>query len=125
MTCHHSCSPIHDLHTLSLWVQKLALILQGWPFEPQWKLPKLREDKTEIQDRQSHKTASRNRCREAPVFIIDFQEQRLVVRVCLTSFRLAPWCSSTMGCQMRRPLLSSLGMAPSRNTRIRLWNEII
>lgn len=90
--CHDLSSLLltHSWFTLCHWVQKLALILKGWPFEPPWKLPKEREDKTEIQDRQPHKTASRNRCREAPVFIIDFQGQRLVVRVCLTSFRLAP-----------------------------------
>lgn len=56
-------------------------------------------------------TPSRNRCRDVPLFIIDFQGQHLVVIVCLMSLWLVPCSLSTTGCQMEQSstTLSRLG----------------
>ena len=70
--------------------------------------------------RQCHITPSRNRCRDASLFIIDFQGQHLVVRGCLTSPCLAPCCSSTTWrlMEQRSTTLPPTGMAPRWNTDI-------
>lgn len=58
----------------------------------------------------------RNRCRDAALFIIDFQGQCLVVIVRLMSPRLAPCCSSTTGCQMEQPPTTNLASYSRHHT---------
>lgn len=72
----------------------------GWPSERQWSQTSWKK-KQKV--RQCCITPSRNRCRDASQFIIDFQGQHLVVIVCLTRPRLAPCSSSTTGCHMEQP----------------------
>lgn len=63
----------------------------------------LKKNKKPERGRQRCITPSRNRCRDALLFIIDFQGQHLVVIVCLTRPWLAPWSSSTTGRHMEQP----------------------